>query len=151
MTEQTPAPVNPYAAAPSPLSPSDERLWATLIHVGGIFFGFLVPLIGYLVLKDRGPLVRQHSATALNFQLTVLIGYVASWILMFVLIYQCVTLLGAWETAISGVVISPPAQGPDGRIYSCADDRALHCLDQSTGKEYWAFRPGRRLSGPCGS
>ena len=68
-------------------------------------------------------------------------------ILMFVLICQCVTLLGAWETAISGVVISPPAQGPDGRIYSCADDRALHCLDQSTGKEYWAFRPGRRLSG----
>ena len=80
MTEQTPAPVNPYAAAPSPLSPSDERLWATLIHVGGIFFGFLVPLIGYLVLKDRGPLVRQHSATALNFQLTVLIAYLAVWV-----------------------------------------------------------------------
>ena len=108
MTEQTPAPVNPYAAAPSPLSPSDERLWATLIHVGGIFFGFLVPLIGYLVLKDRGPLVRQHSATALNFQLTVLIGYVASWILMFVMI-GFVTYLAVWVYSIVFAIIAAVA------------------------------------------
>ena len=108
MTEQTPAPVNPYAAAPSPLSPSDERLWATLIHVRGIFFGFLVPLIGYLVLKDRGPLVRQHSATALNFQLTVLIGYVASWILMFVLI-GFVTYLAVWVYSIVFAIIAAVA------------------------------------------
>ena len=26
---------------PQPLSPADEKLWATLIHVGGILFGFL--------------------------------------------------------------------------------------------------------------
>ena len=32
-------PVNPYATAPAPLRPEDEKLWATLIHVGGIFFG----------------------------------------------------------------------------------------------------------------
>lgn len=62
-------------------------------------------------------------------------------------LWQSYSALGAWETAISGVVIAPPAQGPDGRIYSCADDRALHCLDRETGKEYWAFRPGRRLTG----
>ena len=63
------------------------------------------------------------------------------------LILQSFSVLGAWETAISGVVIAPPAQGPDGRIYSCADDRALHCLDADTGTEYWAYRPGRRLAG----
>lgn len=105
MSEQTPPPVNPYAAAPSPLSPSDERLWATLIHVSGIFFGFLVPLVGYLVLKDRGPLVRQHSATALNFQLTVLIGYVASWILMFVLI-GFLTYFAVWVYSIVFAIIA---------------------------------------------
>lgn len=56
------------------MRPEDEKLWATLIHIGGIFFGFLPALIGYLVLKDRGPFVRDHTATALNFQLTMLIA-----------------------------------------------------------------------------
>jgi len=66
------------------MSPSDEKLWATLIHIGGIVVGFWAGLIGYLVLKDRGPFIHQHSATALNFQLTMLIaivaGVVLSWI-----------------------------------------------------------------------
>lgn len=60
-----------YPAAPQPMNPADERLWATLVHVGGIFFNFVPALIGYLVLKDRGPFVRAHTATALNFQLTL--------------------------------------------------------------------------------
>nr|WP_214467812.1 DUF4870 domain-containing protein [Microbacterium flavescens] len=68
------------------MNPSDERLWATLIHLGGLFFGFLAPLIGFLVLKDRGPFVRAHSATALNFQLTLVIAYVVGGILSIVLI-----------------------------------------------------------------
>jgi uncharacterized Tic20 family protein len=68
------------------MTPSDEKLWATLIHVGGIFFSFLPALIGYIVLKDRGPFIRAHAATALNFQLTLLIAYVAAGILTIVLI-----------------------------------------------------------------
>jgi hypothetical protein len=43
---------------PAAMNPSDEKLWATLVHVGGIFY-FLPSLIGYLVLKDRGPFVRR--------------------------------------------------------------------------------------------
>jgi uncharacterized Tic20 family protein len=68
------------------MSPDDEKLWAMLIQLGGLFFGFLAPLIGYLVLKDRGPFVRAWAATALNFQLTLLIAYIAGAILVFVLI-----------------------------------------------------------------
>ena len=70
-------PGGPYSV-PQPLSPSDERLWSTLIHIGGIFFSFVPALVGYLVLKDRGPFVRAHSTTALNFQLTVLIASFAA-------------------------------------------------------------------------
>lgn len=55
------------------MNPSDEKMWATLVHIGGIFY-FLPSLIGYLVLKDRGPFVRAHTAAALNFQLTMLIA-----------------------------------------------------------------------------
>jgi uncharacterized Tic20 family protein len=76
MTDATP-PTDPYQTTPQPLSPSDERLWATLIHVGGIFFSFVPALIGYLVLKDRGAFVRAHSISALNFQLSFLIYSIA--------------------------------------------------------------------------
>ncbi len=71
MSENTP---NPYQTS-QPLSPSDEKLWATLVHLGGIFFHFLPALLGYFLLRDRGPFIREHSRTALNFQLTVLLGY----------------------------------------------------------------------------
>ncbi|CAH0123409.1 DUF4870 domain-containing protein [Plantibacter sp. VKM Ac-2885] len=68
------------------MSPSDEKLWSTLIHIGGIFFGFIPPLIGYLVLKDRGPFIKAHTLTALNFQLTMLIALVVGSILTIVVV-----------------------------------------------------------------
>ena len=73
-----PYPPPPYGAAqpPEPMSPSDEKMWAVLIQLGTLVFGFLSPLIGYLILKDRGPFVRAWSVTALNFQLTLLIAFV---------------------------------------------------------------------------
>ncbi|WP_447522165.1 DUF4870 domain-containing protein [Salinibacterium sp. NYA9b] len=74
MSDSTPPPTSPYAPI-QPMSPSDEKLWSTLIHVGGIFFSFIPALIGYLVLKDRGPFVRAHTRTALNFQITMAIAY----------------------------------------------------------------------------
>ncbi|KFF60676.1 hypothetical protein JF66_02885 [Cryobacterium sp. MLB-32] len=83
MSDATP-PVNPYQSTGAPLSPADEKLWATLIHVGGIFFCWVpllncVPaLIGYLLLRDRGPFIRAHTATALNFQITMAIGLTIS-------------------------------------------------------------------------
>jgi uncharacterized Tic20 family protein len=86
MSEKTPPPpANPYAEV-QPLSPSDEKLWATLIHVGGIFFNFLPALIGYIVLKDRGPFIRAHTAAALNFQITLVIVYVVGFITSLILI-----------------------------------------------------------------
>ena len=80
----------PYQPTPyqsvQPLSPSDERLWSTLVHVGGIFLGIWPSLIGYIVLKDRGPFVRQHTTSALNFHITLFIVYVVSGILMLVIV-----------------------------------------------------------------
>jgi uncharacterized protein len=76
---------NPPGAAPAPLSQSDERLWATLVHVGGILIGFISPLIGYLVLKDRSAFAREHTATALNFQITLAIAHVANFVLGLIL------------------------------------------------------------------
>src|SRR5690606_35651311 len=98
-----PPPQNPYNA-PQPMSPGDEKLWSTLAHVGPMLgslasAGWLVSLIMYLVLKDRGPFVRQHTATALNFQLTLLIGYVVSFVLMFIVI-GFLTFFAVWVVSI---------------------------------------------------
>jgi uncharacterized Tic20 family protein len=88
--EQPPA----YAPA-QPLSPSDERLWSTLVHVGGIVIGFLAPLLGYLLLKDRSAFVEQNSKNALNFQITLVIAYVVGVITSFLFIGFLI-LLAAW-------------------------------------------------------
>ncbi len=93
-----PPPANPYQA-PAQMSPADEKLWATLIHIGGILFGFLPALIGYIVLKDRGPFIRAHAQTALNFQITLMIAYVVGGILTVVLVGFLV-LFAAWLLAI---------------------------------------------------
>ncbi|HWH97507.1 MAG TPA: DUF4870 domain-containing protein [Pseudolysinimonas sp.] len=66
----------PYSQPSPPLSPADEKTWSVLVHIGGIFFSWVAPLIGYLLLKDRGPFVRYNVVAALNFQLTLLIAYV---------------------------------------------------------------------------
>ena len=84
-TPPPPPPQNPYEQRQQ-LSPADEKLWATLIHVGGIFFYFVPALIGYLLLKDKGPFVRAHTATALNFQITIAIALVVSYALIAVFI-----------------------------------------------------------------
>lgn len=93
-----PPPQSPYQQGAA-LSPNDEKLWATLIHIGGIFFSFLPALIGYLILKDKGPFVRAHTATALNFQITMAIAYVIGSILTFVIIGIFV-LIAVWIITI---------------------------------------------------
>ncbi|MGY4856713.1 DUF4870 domain-containing protein [Cryobacterium sp. AP23] len=98
MSEATPPPASPYQA-PSQLSPADEKLWATLIHIGGILFGFLPALIGYIVLKDRGPFIRAHTATALNFQITLAIAYIVGSILTVILVGIFI-LAAAWILSI---------------------------------------------------
>ena len=80
-----------YAPAAQPMSPADEKLWATLVHLSpfvasAVGLPFLGPLIVYLIYKDRGPFIRFHAAQALNFQLIVMIGILVSIPLMFVLI-----------------------------------------------------------------
>lgn len=70
-----------YAAAGAPLSDADQRLWATLAHIGGVLFSFIAPLIVWLVHKGRGAFVEEQAKEALNFQILILIAYVVSGIL----------------------------------------------------------------------
>lgn len=106
----------PPAYAPAqPLSPSDERMWATLVHVGGIVIGFIAPLLGYLLLKDRSAFVAQNSKNALNFQITVVIGYVIGSVLTIVLIGFLV-LLAVWIVSIVFSIVAAVAANR-GEVY----------------------------------
>jgi len=77
--------VSPYAGF-TPLSPSDEKLWSALIQLSGLVLNFFGPLVGYLLLRQRGPFVREHSVSALNWQLSVLIYYFVGYILSLVIV-----------------------------------------------------------------
>ena len=79
------APGYGYQAQP-PVSPSDARMWSMFAHLGGMFLSFIVPLVIYLVYKDRDPFIRRHSAQAMNFHITIFIIYVVSIPLMLILV-----------------------------------------------------------------
>ena len=78
-------PPQPYPQQ-GPLSPSDERMWATLTNISIPFFGFIGPLITYLLFRDRDPWLREATAEALNFSILYGIAQLISSILIAVTI-----------------------------------------------------------------
>jgi len=70
----------------------DQRLWGMLAHLSALS-GFVIPfgnLIGpfliWQIKKNTMPFVDDQGKEALNFQITVSIAAVISWVLIFVLI-----------------------------------------------------------------
>jgi uncharacterized protein len=75
----------PPSFADTPAGPSaNDKTMGMLAHVLGIFFGFLGPLIIWLTQKDTSPWAGAEAKEALNFQITLVIGYVAAFVLSFV-------------------------------------------------------------------
>jgi uncharacterized Tic20 family protein len=68
------------------LSDADARLWAMLGQLSGILLSFIGPLIIMLVFGPRSAFVKKESTEALNFQITVMIGYLIGFVLTFILI-----------------------------------------------------------------
>ena len=75
-------------AATSAGTSQDDKTLAMLTHLSGIILCFIVPLVVWLVYKDKpekGYLIDQ-AKEALNFQITIAIAYVACSILTVILI-----------------------------------------------------------------
>ena len=64
---------------------SDEKTMAILSHILALPTGFIAPLIIFLVKKDS-PYVLAHAKESLNFQITMAIALIASWLMIFILI-----------------------------------------------------------------
>jgi hypothetical protein len=66
----------------------DDKNLGMLTHLSGILLGFIVPLIIWLMNKDKTDKewLNTEAKEALNFQITVAIGYVICVVLSFVVI-----------------------------------------------------------------
>ena len=71
-------------------APSEEdagRTLATISHLGAFVGGFITPLVIYLMEKDKNRFVRHHAAEALNFQITLMLVWLAGFALLFVAMF----------------------------------------------------------------
>ncbi len=86
-TQKTPETPENSGGGDQPQQPSeiskDARTWAMLCHLLAIFTGFIAPLVIWLVKKDEDPFVNSHGKESLNFQITVAIAMIISWLLCF--------------------------------------------------------------------
>lgn len=65
---------------------ADDVTWGTAAHWSPIIIGWLGPLLTLVTKGNESPFVKQNSQESLNFELTLLIGYLVSVVLMFLLI-----------------------------------------------------------------
>lgn len=64
----------------------DDKLMAMAVHLLGLFTSFLGPLVIYLIKRDESPAVGDHAREALNFQISLFVYYLASMVLMLLLV-----------------------------------------------------------------
>lgn len=91
---------------------SDEKTIALLSHVLTLAFGFIAPLVIYLLKKDESPFVAAHAKESLNFQITLLIAI----IVLFVTVIGIVLL---WIVGILAMilVIVATVKASEGKFY----------------------------------
>ena len=65
---------------------NDDKNMAVLGHLLGLLFGFIPSLIIWLVNKDKNQYVEGQAKEALNFQITLTIGFFVAWITSFLFI-----------------------------------------------------------------
>jgi uncharacterized Tic20 family protein len=109
-----------------PLSPSEEKTWSMLAHVGVFVaawfaMGFLCPLAIWLIFRYRSDFVRRHALESLNFQISLLIyGVVAAILVLItfglgVLIVLPLVVIGLVAAIV--VIVRATMAASDGRDY----------------------------------
>ena len=93
-----------WAGHPAQLSPAQERTWGSGAHWSTLLLGFIGPLVVMLTKGNESAFVRRQATEALNFQITLLIGYLVSFVLMLVLI-GFVTFFALWAAGIVFAII----------------------------------------------
>jgi uncharacterized Tic20 family protein len=114
-----------YGYGPVAVPSSEERNWALASHVGTFVaawfaMGFLAPLIIMLVKGNDSAFVRRHAVESLNFQISLLIYLVISFILAFVLIgFVLMAAVGLFALIVIILATVKAANGEDYRYPLC--------------------------------
>jgi hypothetical protein len=103
----------PYVGPPPT---QDEKTMGMLAHLLGIPTGFVGPLIIWMIKKDQSPFVNDQGREALNFHLTLLIGWLAGWLLNFFFCIGVILWLGIGiASLVFGIIATMKAK--DGVAY----------------------------------
>ncbi|QDU73296.1 Chloroplast import component protein (Tic20) [Bremerella volcania] len=73
---------SPYESGQSQEVTQDDRNMALLCHILGLLTNVFGPLILWVLMKDKSPFVDFHGKQAINFQITLILAYMASGVLM---------------------------------------------------------------------
>jgi uncharacterized protein len=83
--EEPPNPPDPSNLPPNPIDPSpidqDSKTWGMLVHLSTLIGGFIGPLVILLIKKGQMSWVEEHAKEALNFQISILIYMIVSFVL----------------------------------------------------------------------
>jgi uncharacterized Tic20 family protein len=118
-------PQPPPGYGPLAVPTSEEKNWALAAHVGTLVaawfaMGFLAPLIIMLVKGNDSAFVRRHAVESLNFQISLLIYLVISFILIFVLIgFVLMAAVGLFGLVVIIMATVKAANGEDYRYPLC--------------------------------
>lgn len=89
---------------------NDEKNIATVTHLGGTVFSFLPALIVWILKKDDSAYLSDQAKEALNFQITVLLAYIAagvlSWILIGLLFFPIIWIVNIVFCIIAAIATS---------------------------------------------
>lgn len=86
------------------LAENDEKTMGLLAHILGAVTSFVGPLIIWLIKKEESPFVDDQGKEALNFQITVLIGYVITVIIGMIPIVGCISAILAPAIGITALI-----------------------------------------------
>jgi len=94
---------------------SEQRTIAMLSHLLGLFAYFIGPLIIYLIYKDKKDFVYENAKHSLNFQLSLIIYYIISAVL--VLVFIGILLLWVLGIFALVVIILASVKSYQGEVY----------------------------------
>ncbi len=101
------------------LSVKDDKTFGMLVHLLGVFTAFVGPLVIWMIKREDSPFVEDQGKEALNFQITIGIGYLLAMVLSAIPFVACLTALLFPALWVCGVVFSILAclKANEGELY----------------------------------
>lgn len=99
--------MNEYNQAPAASGTDEDRTFAMLTHLSCIIFWIIVPLVMWLIHKDKPEraFLTDQAKEALNFQITLTIGYIIGTVLTIILIGALIS-FAVWVVCIVFSIIA---------------------------------------------